>query len=391
MQTPVIVSGVRTPIGRYGGAFRDFSAAELGAVVIQEALRRAGVRPQQVDEVLLGNVFQVNNDTYAARLAALKAGIPEAVPAMAINRWCSSGLEAINIAAQLIMTGEIDIAVAGGTENMSQTPFLLPYQVRFDAIRMGVPPAICDALIVGLNCPVNAYHMGVTAENVAAKHGVTRQDQDELALLSQQRAGRAVQEGRFDQQIVPVALPSRTVDRDEHPRPNTTIEALAKLAPAFQEGGTVTAGNSSGINDGAAAVVMMSEEKASTLGLRPRLRWVGRAVAGVEPALMGTGPVPAVRKLIDRTGVSLDDVDVIELNEAFAAQAAYCIKALGLDPERTNPNGSGISLGHPTGATGAIMTVKAMEELDRVGGRYALITMCVGGGQGLASLFERLN
>ena len=395
MHQAVIVSGVRTAVGRFGGGFKEFSAVELGAAAIKEALRRAQVAPEAVEEVAVGNVLQLNHDSYTARLTALKAGIPEEVPAFTINRWCSSGLEAINMAAQLIMTGEVATAVAAGTENMSQTPYLLPYQARWDGFRLG-DVTLHDGLIAGLNCPVNYYHMGVTAENVAAKFEVSREEQDQLALLSQQRAARAIQEGRFKGQIVPVAVPQRKGDpviiaEDEHPRADTTLEALAKLRPAFKEGGTVTAGNASGINDGAAALVMMSEAKARELGLKPRLRWVARAVAGVDPALMGTGPVPAVRKLLEKTGMSLNEIDVVELNEAFAAQAYYCIRELGLDMEKTNVNGSGVALGHPIGATGAILTVKAMEELERTGGRYALVTMCVGGGQGVATLFERLN
>ena len=395
MRQPVIVSGVRTPVGRFGGSFKDVSAVDLGGAAMREALKRADVKPESVDEVFMGNVLQVNNDSYAARLASLKAGIPEEVPAIAINRWCSSGLEAINMAAQLVMTGEVEIAVAGGAENMSQTPFILPYRARFDGLRMG-DATLRDGLIAGLNCPVNYYHMGVTAENVAAKFEVTREEQDQLAFTSQQRAARAIKEGRFKSQIVPIPVPQRKgppimVEVDEHPRPDTTLEALRKLQPAFKDNGTVTAGNASGINDGAAAVVVMSEEKARELGLKPRLRWVARGVAGVEPALMGTGPVPAVRKVLKRAGMSLDEIDVIELNEAFAAQAWYCIRELGLDVEKTNPNGSGIALGHPVGATGAILTVKAMEELERTGGRHAIVTMCVGGGQGVATIFERVN
>ncbi len=395
MPTPVIIDGARTAIGRFGGGFRDVPAAELGAVAIREALKRSRVAPGDVQEVVMGNVLQVTDDGYAARLAALKAGIPQEVPAFTINRWCSSGLEAINMAAQLIMTGEVDTAVAGGCENMSQTPFMLPRQARWEGLRMG-DATLRDGLIAGLNCPVNYYHMGVTAENVAAKFEVSRREQDELAHLSQQRAARAMKEGRFARQIAPVSVPQRkgapvVVDKDEHPRPDTTLEALARLQPAFKQNGTVTAGNSSGINDGAGAVVVMAEEKARALGLKPRLRWVARAVAGVDPALMGTGPVPAVRQVLQKAGMSLADIDVIELNEAFAAQAAYCIRELGMDIEKVNINGSGIALGHPVGATGVIMTVKAMEEMERSGGEYALITMCIGGGQGAAAIFQRLN
>ena len=395
MRQPVIVSGVRTPVGRFGGVFKDVSAVELAATAIKEALNRANVSPDAVEEVAVGNVLQVNHDSYTARLAALNAGIPEEVPSFNMNRWCSSGLEAINFAAQLIMNDELDIAIGAGTENMSQTPFIMPRQVRWDGLRLG-DVTLRDGLIAGLNCPVNLYHMGVTAENVAAKFEVSREEQDQLALMSQQRASVAMSEGRFKNQIVPVQVPQRRgdpiiVDTDEHPRPDTTMEGLAKLAPAFKENGTVTAGNSAGINDGAAAVVIMSEEKTKELGLTPRMRWVARAVAGVDPALMGTGPVPAVRKVLKKAGLTLDDIDIIELNEAFAAQAQYCIRELGLDIEKTNVNGSGVALGHPVGATGTILTVKAMEELERTGGRYAIVTMCVGGGQGAATIFERLS
>ena len=287
MDNPVIVSGARTPIGRFGGSFKDYSAADLGADAIKEALGRANVDPKDVDEVVLGNVLQVNDDGYTARLAALRAGIPEEVPAININRWCSSGLESINMAAQLVLTGEAEIAVAGGAENMSQTPFMMPKQARWDGFRMG-DASVKDGLIAGLNCPVNYYHMGVTAENVASRFEVSRQEQDELAVLSQQRAGRAIAEGRFKPSMVSVAVPQRKADPkivevDEHPRPDTTLEALAALRPAFKEGGSVTAGNASGINDGAAAVVVMSQGKADELGLKPRLRWIARAVAGVDP------------------------------------------------------------------------------------------------------------
>ena len=395
MGKPVIVSGVRTAIGRFGGSFKDFSAVDLAGAAIKEALIRANVHGGDVEDVAVGNVLQVNHDSYTARLAALNAGIPEEVPAFTVNRWCSSGLEAINMAAQLIMTGEIDVAVAAGAENMSQAPYLMPYQARWDGLRMG-DATLRDGLISALNCPVNFYHMGITAENVASRHEVTRGDQDQLAVLSHERAVRAINEGRFESQIVPVDVPQRKGDpkrvlTDEHPRADTTLESLGKLRPAFKDDGSVTAGNASGINDGAAAVVIMSEEKAKSMGIKPRLRWHARAVVGVDPAFMGTGPVPAVRKVMKKTGMTVDDMDVIELNEAFAAQAAYCIRELGLDMEKTNPNGSGISLGHPVGATGAVMTVKAMEELDRIDGEFGLITMCVGGGQGVATIFQRVN
>jgi acetyl-CoA C-acetyltransferase len=393
MHEAVIVSGARTAVGRFGGAFKDISAPDLGAAAIRAALERAGVSPGMVDEVVMGNALQATEAGYAARLSALRAGIPEEVPTLAINRQCSSGLEAINIAAQLVLTGEAEVAVAGGTESMSQAPFLLDYKARFDGLRLG-DYRLIDGLVQGLGCPVNLYHMGVTAENVAERFGVSRHDQDELALLSHQRAVAAIKGGRFAGQIVGVKVPQRkgepvVVAADEGPREDTSLERLARLAPVFKEGGTVTAGNASAINDGAAAVVLMSSEKAAELGIKPRLKWHTRAVAGVDPAIMGTGPVPAVRKALKKAGMTIEDLDLIELNEAFAAQALYCIRELGLDMDRTNVNGSGISLGHPIGATGAIMTVKLMEELALRDQELGLVTMCVGGGQGVATIFER--
>ena len=395
MREVVIVSGVRTAVGRFGGAFKDVSAPDLGAAAMKEALHRAGIDPASVDEVLLGNVLQVNDMTYGARQASLRAGIPESVPAIAVNRWCSSGLEAINMAAQLIMTGEADICVAGGIENMSQSPFLLPYQSRFDGLRFG-DVTMKDGVQTGITCPVNFYPMGVTAENVATRFEVSREAQDRLAFLSQQRAAVAMKEGRFQEQIVPVKVPQRrgealSIAVDEHPRADTTMEALGRLKPAFKDNGTVTAGNSAGINDGAAAVVVMAAEKARELGVRPRLRWIARGVAGVDPSVMGIGPVPAIRKVLSKAGLTLRDIDLVELNEAFAAQAAYCVRELGLSEAIVNPNGSGIALGHPIGATGAILTVKAMHELERSGGRRAIVTMCVGGGQGVATILERVG
>ena len=395
MQEAVIISGARTAMGRFGGAFKDVSAPDLGAAAIKAALERAGVGPEMVDEVVFGNALQATEVGYAARLSSLRAGIPEQVPTIAINRQCSSGLEAINMAAQLVLTGEVDVAVAGGTENMSQSPFLLDYRARFDGLRMG-DAKLADGLTEGLGCPVNRYHMGVTAENVAERFGISREDQDELAVISHQRAVAAVKDGRFAQQITEVSVPQRrgdpiVVDADEGPREDTTLERLAQLAPVFKKDGTVTAGNASTINDGAAAVVIMSAKKASELGLTPRLRWHTRGVAGVDPAIMGIGPVPAVRKALDKAGMSVGDIDLIELNEAFAAQALYCIRELGLDLEKTNVNGSGISLGHPVGATGAIMTVKLMEEMALRDQELGLVTMCVGGGQGVATIFERAS
>tara|TARA_B110000014_G_C20120822_1_gene593870 strand:+ start:182 stop:1369 length:1188 start_codon:yes stop_codon:yes gene_type:complete len=395
MREVVIVSGARTPVGRFGGSFKDVSAPDLGSTAIKSALERSGISADMVDEVVIGNAVQAAEAGYAARLSSLKSGIPEETPTIAINRQCSSGLEAINIAAQLIKTGEADIAVAGGTENMSQVPYLIDYKARFDGLRMG-DSTLRDGLTEGLGCPVNRYHMGVTAENVAERFGVSREEQDELAYISHQRSSTAISEGRFTNQITTVDVPQRRSDpiqvhTDEGPRSDTTIEGLSGLRPVFKKDGTVTAGNASSINDGAAMVVMMSKEKAKSLGITPRMKWHTRGVAGVEPAIMGIGPVPAVRKAIARAGMSVSDIDVIELNEAFASQALYCIRELDLDIEKTNPNGSGISLGHPVGATGAIMTVKLMEELERSDSQLGLVTMCVGGGQGVATVFERLS
>ena len=393
MQDAVIVSGVRTPIGRFGGAFKDVSASELGSLVIKAALDQANLRPDQVDEVVLGNALQTAESGYAARLASLGSGIPDEVPTIAINRQCSSGLEAINMAALLAKTGEVEIAVAGGIENMSQSPYLIDYKARFDGLGMG-DGALTDSLVKGLGCPVNLYHMGVTAENVAERFGVSREDQDELAAISHQRAVAAINDGRFDHQITPVTVPQRRgepviVSRDEGPREDSTVERLAQLSPVFKKDGTVTAGNASSINDGAAMVVIMSAEKAAELGIKPRMRWHTRAVSRVEPAIMGIGPVPAVRKALGKAGMSIDDIGLIELNEAFASQALYCMRELDMNLEKTNVNGSGISLGHPVGATGAILTVKLMEEMELRGDELGLVTMCVGGGQGVATIFQR--
>jgi acetyl-CoA C-acetyltransferase len=394
MDNVVIVGGARTPIGRFGGSFKDMQASDLGAIAIKALIERTGIDPSSVDEVIMGNVIQAAETGYSARRAMLGAGLPESTTAITVNRACSSGLEAINMAVMAVMTGEAEVVVAGGNESMSGIPFLMP-GIRFQGPRMG-DYTVVDALTQGLSCPIYDYHMGVTAENVAERYEVSREAQDELAVLSHQRAITAQKEGRFNNQITPVSVPQRrgdpvVVTEDEHPRADTTVETLSKLNTVFKQGGTVTAGNSAGINDAAAAVLVMSEERAEAEGLKPRLRWVGRGVAGVDPAYMGIGPVPAVKKALNRTKLSLDDMDIIELNEAFAAQALAVIRELGMDIERTNVNGSGISLGHPVGATGAIMAVKLMEELTRADGQYGMVTMCIGGGQGAATVFERLN
>ena len=394
MQDVVIVNGARTPVGRFGGAFKDIRASDLGAIAIKAALERSGVAPELVDEVIMGNVLQAAETGYTARRAALSAGIPDSVPAMTVNRACSSGLEAINLAVMSIVTGESEIVVAGGADSMSQSPYLMTGN-RFEGPRMG-DMTMTDSLVMGLSCPIYNYHMGVTAENVAERFEVSRTAQDELAVMSHARAVAAQDAGYFDAQIAPVSVAQRrgdplVVDRDEHPRPGTDLEGLSKLRPVFRDGGTVTAGNSAGINDAAAAVVVMSAERAAALGLKPRLRWVARGVSGVDPAIMGIGPVPSTRKVLAKTGMSLDDLDQIELNEAFAAPAVYVMRELGMDVEKTNVNGSGISLGHPVGATGAIMTVKLMEELERRDQQRGLVTMCVGGGQGVSTIFERVS
>ena len=395
MENAVIVSGARTPMGRFGGSFKDVAAPDLGATAIKAALERANISPDMVEEVVMGNALQAAEAGYAARLSSLNAGIPEETPTIAVNRQCSSGLEAINMAAMLVRSGEVDIAVAGGTENMSQAPFMLEYHVRFDGLRMG-DGNLRDGLIEGLGCPVNRYHMGVTAENVAERFGVSREDQDELALISHQRAVAAIEDGRFDGQITPVSVPQRRgdpvmVSADEGPRADTSLERLSTLRPVFKRDGTVTAGNASSINDGAAAVVLMSERKAAELGVAPKLRWHTRGVAGVEPAVMGIGPVPAVQKALGKAGMEVEDIDLVELNEAFAAQALHCMRELDFDLDKTNVNGSGISLGHPVGATGAVMTVKLLEEIELRDQNLGLVTMCVGGGQGVATIFERVG
>jgi len=395
MQEAVIVSGARTPIGSFGGSLKSAKASDLGAAAVKAALDRVDLRPDDVDEIYFGNVLQSAEAGYAARLSGLKAGIPDHVPAIAVNRACSSGLEAINLAAQLVKTGEIDVAIAGGTESMSQSPYLLDFPARFDGYKIGDIP-MRDALLEGLTCPVNRYHMGVGAENIQARWEISREDQDQLALMSHRRAIDAACNGKFDSQITPVAVQEPRgnpafVHADEGPRADTTLEKLAKLRPVFKQGGTVTAGNASSINDGAAAVVVMSEERACALGIAPRLRWHTRGIAGVDPAFFGIGPVPAVKNALEKSGMTMDDIDQTELNEAFAVQALYCIRELDMDMETTNVNGSGISLGHPIGATGAIQTVKLMEEMDARDDEVGMVTMCVGGGMGVATIFERVN
>ncbi|MDR5813599.1 MULTISPECIES: beta-ketothiolase BktB [unclassified Caballeronia] len=389
----VVVSGVRTAIGDFGGALKDFTPTDLGARVVREALSRANVQGDEVGHVVFGNVIQTEpRDMYLARVAALDGGVTQHAPALTVNRLCGSGLQAIVSASQSILLGDADVAIGGGAESMSRAPYIMP-AARFGQ-RMG-DARIVDMMVGALNDPFDKIHMGVTAENVARQFGITREMQDALALESHKRAAHAIEAGFFKEQILPITLASKKGDtvfeRDEHVRMNATAEDFAKLKPVFaKENGTVTAGNASGINDAAAAVVLMERSVAEKRGAQPLARLVAYAHAGVDPKLMGIGPVPATQKVLERAGLSVADLDVIEANEAFAAQACAVSQELKLDPAKVNPNGSGISLGHPIGATGALITVKALYELQRIGGRYALVTMCIGGGQGIAAIFERI-
>ncbi len=388
----VVLSGVRTAIGNFGGSLKDQPPSELAAQVVREAVRRAGVEPTEIGQVVFGNIIHTDgHDHYLARVAGVKGGLPVDVPALTLNRLCGSGLQAIISAAQTIMLGDADAAVAGGAESMSRSPYWA-HAMRWGARMNDV--AMVDVMVAALSDPFDDVHMGVTAENVARKWEITREDQDALAVESHKRAAAAIAEGRFKDQILPVEIKVKggvqMFDTDESVRPDTSLEKLAKLRPVFDKQGTVTAGNASSINDAAAAVVLMERSVAEQRGYKPMGRLVGYSVVGVDPKYMGIGPVPAVRKVLERTGLSIDDIDLFELNEAFAAQALAVIRDLDLPMEKVNPNGSGISLGHPIGATGAILTVKALYELQRTGGRYACVTMCIGGGQGIAAIFERL-
>ena len=389
----VVVSGVRTAIGTFGGALKDVAPCELGALVVREALARAGVKGEDVGHVVFGHVINTEpRDMYLSRVAAVNGGVSAETPAFNVNRLCGSGLQAVVSAAQTILLGDADIAIAGGAESMSRAPYLAP-AARWGS-RMGDAKMV-DMMLGALHDPFHTIHMGVTAENVAREFGISREQQDQAALESHQRASRAIQAGYFKDQIVPVTIKSRKgdiqFDTDEHVRHDATIDDMTKLKPVFaKENGTVTAGNASGLNDAGAALVLMERSEAEKRGLKPLARLVSYGHAGVEPKIMGIGPVPATRKALERAGLTVKDLDVIEANEAFAAQACAVTKELGLDPAKVNPNGSGISLGHPIGATGALITVKALHELQRIGGRYALVTMCIGGGQGIAAVFERI-
>ncbi len=389
----VVLSAVRTAIGKFGGALKDIPPTELAARVVCQSLQRSGLAPSDIGHVVFGNVIHTDQkDMYFARVAALRGGLPVETPALNVNRLCGSGLQAILTAADAIVHRDADAAIAGGAESMSRAPYWLP-AMRWGA-RLNDATAI-DALVAAVTDPFDEVHMGVTAENVARKWGISREDQDELAVESHRRAISANQTGRFKSQIVPIELKTKLgpvpFNIDEQPRADATPENLAKLKPAFDPKGTVTAGNASSINDGAAAVVLMERGAAGRRGLKPLASLVDYAVSGVEPSIMGIGPVSAVRKLFQRTGLTTGDMDVIELNEAFAAQLLAVRRELEFPPEKTNPNGSGISLGHPLGATGAIVTVKALHELQRIHGRYALVTMCIGGGQGIAAIFEAID
>ena len=389
----VVLSGVRTAIGAYGGGLKDQPPTELAAAVVREAVARSGVEPKEVGHVVFGNVIHTDpHDMYLARVAAVRGGLPVETPALTLNRLCGSGLQAIVSAAQMIKLGDADVAVAGGAECMSRSPYWAP-AMRWGA-RMN-DATMLDAMVGALSDPFDDCHMGVTAENVAKRWEISREDQDALALQSHQRASKAISSGYFKPQILPIEVKVKggttPFDTDESVRGDASLEKLAKLRPVFDKSGTVTAGNASSINDAAAAVVLMERRAAEARGLKPLGRLVAYTHAGVEPKYMGIGPVPAVRRLLTKTGLAIKDIDVFEVNEAFAAQALAVARDLELPPDRTNPNGSGISLGHPIGATGCILAVKALYELERIGGRYALVTMCIGGGQGIAALFERAN
>jgi acetyl-CoA C-acetyltransferase len=388
----VVLSAVRTAIGKYGGSLKEHPPTELAAAVVREGVKRAGIDAGEVGHVVFGNVIHTDvHDMYLSRVAAIKGGLPVETPAFTLNRLCGTGLQAIVSAAQLIMLGDANVAVAGGAECMSRGQYWVPGLRWGQRMNDG---SVVDATVGALTDPFDDCHMGVTAENVAAKWQISRADQDALAVESHRRAAQAVAKGYFKEQIVPIEVKTKAgpaaFETDEHIRADVTEGAMAKLKPVFDKNGTVTAGNAAGINDAAAAVVLMERGASERRGLRPLGRLVAYAHAGVEPKYMGIGPVPAVRAVLERAKLGIGDLDVIEVNEAFAAQALAVVRDLGLPEDRTNPNGSGISLGHPIGATGCILSVKALYELQRVGGRYALVTMCIGGGQGIAAIYERL-
>ncbi|MBV7507220.1 acetyl-CoA C-acetyltransferase [Bacillus sp. sid0103] len=387
----VIVSAVRTALGNFNGTLKNVSAPELGATVIKGALQGAGVNPDQVDEVIMGNVLQAGLGQNPARQAAIKAGIPESVSAMTINKVCGSGLKAVHLATQAILAGDAEIVVAGGMENMSQAPFLL--NNARDGFKMGDQKLVDTLTSDGLTCVFNDYHMGMTAENLASKYSITREEQDEFSAWSQEKAVNAIEAGRFKDEIVPVVIPQRKGDplifaTDEYPKKGTTVEKLSGLRPAFKKDGSVTAGNASGINDGAAAVVVMSKKKAEELGLKPLVTIKANANAGVDPSIMGIGPVPAVRKALEKASVSMEDVNLIEANEAFAVQSLAVGRELQFNKEILNVNGGAIALGHPIGASGARILVTLIHEMKRRNAKTGLATLCIGGGQGVATIVE---
>ena len=392
MREVVIVSAARTAIGNFGGSFKDVSAVKLGGIVAKEVLKRANVGPDMVEEVIFGNILQTGLGQNVARQISIDAGIPVEVPSMTINKLCGSGLKTVHLAAQAIMLGDADIILAGGTENMSQAPYFIP-NARW-GLRMGDGKVVDSMINDGLTDVFNNYHMGITAENLAEKYNITRAEQDEFAVRSQNRAEKAIKEGKFKDEIVPVEIPQRKgdpiiVDTDEFPRFGVTIESMAKLKPAFKKDGTVTAASSSGINDAAAAVLLMSKEKAEELGIKPLATIVAYANAGVDPSIMGYGPVPATQKALLKANMTVEDVDLIEANEAFAAQSLSVVKGLGLDPEKTNVNGGAIALGHPIGCSGTRILVTLIHEMIKRDAKTGLATLCIGGGQGTALIIKR--
>ena len=389
----VVLSGARTAIGDYGGALKELAPTELAGQIIREAVKRAKVDPKTVDSLVLGNVIHTEaKDMYVSRVACLKAGLPQETTALTVNRLCGSGLQAIISAAQMIKLGDADIAVGAGVESMSRGGYLMP-TLRWGQ-RMNDGGAV-DMMVGALTDPFETVHMGITAENIAAQWKISREQQDEFAVESHRRAINAIDKGYFKDQIMPVELKTRKgttlFDKDEHPRADATLEGMAKLRAVFKKDGSVTAGNASGINDGAAAIVMMEKSAAEKQGLKPMARLVSYGFAGVDPKIMGIGPVPACKIALDKAGLTVSDMDVIEANEAFAVQAMAVACDLKFDPQKTNPNGGAVGLGHPIGATGALITIKALYELERIGGKYALVTMCIGGGQGIAAVYERMH
>ncbi|MCR1935522.1 acetyl-CoA C-acetyltransferase [Clostridium tepidum] len=391
MRNVVIASAVRTPIGKFGGTLKNVSAVELGSIVIKEALKRANVKPEDVDEVIMGNVLQAGLGQNSTRQCAVAAGIPVEVPSFTINKVCGSGLRSVSLAAQLIKLGDDDIVVAGGTENMSLAPYILE-KARWGQ-RMGDGKIVDEMIRDGLWEAFNDYHMGITAENIAEQWGITREEQDEFSANSQQKAEKAIKEGRFKEEIVPVVIKTKkgetVFDTDEFPRFGTTKESLSKLKPAFKKDGTVTAGNASGINDGAAALVIMSEEKANELGIKPLAKIVAYGTSGVDPKIMGYGPFYATKKALEKADLKIEDIDLIEANEAFAAQSLAVAKDLGFDMNKVNVNGGAIALGHPIGCSGARILTSLLYEMEKRDSKHGLATLCIGGGMGTAIIVER--